>query len=85
MTFNAEELRSSPYYVLDLFSCPSVAGLHVGHPEGYTATDVVARYKSMKSFNLLHPLGCLRIAYRTVRRQVGIHLHSFCRRILHRS
>jgi len=45
------------FYCMDMFPYPSGAGLHVGHPEGYTATDIVSRYKRMKGFNVLHPMG----------------------------
>ena len=57
-TFRAEDDSPKPkYYVLDMFPYPSAAGLHVGHLEGYTATDIVARFKRMRGFNVLHPMG----------------------------
>src|SRR5260221_11288358 len=57
-TFRASEDPSRPkYYCLDMFPYPSGAGLHVGHLEGYTATDIVSRYKRMRGFNVLHATG----------------------------
>ncbi len=52
-----EEAGKPKFYALDMFPYPSGAGLHVGHPEGYTATDIVSRYKRMRGFNVLHPMG----------------------------
>jgi leucyl-tRNA synthetase len=58
-TFKTPEDLTNPKkcYVLDMFPYPSGAGLHVGHPEGYTATDIYSRYKRMKGYNVLHPMG----------------------------
>lgn len=58
-TFKTPDDLSNPNksYILDMYPYPSGAGLHVGHPEGYTATDIVARYKRMKGYNVLHPMG----------------------------
>ena len=57
-TFKTGSDKSKPkYYCLDMFPYPSGAGLHVGHPEGYTATDIICRYKRSRGFNVLHPMG----------------------------
>src|SRR3984893_1617153 len=57
-TFRTTEEAGKPkFYALDMFPYPSGAGLHVGHPEGYTATDILSRLKRMQGFDVLHPMG----------------------------
>jgi leucyl-tRNA synthetase len=75
-TFKTGDDFSKPkYYVLDMFPYPSGAGLHIGHPEGYTATDITSRFKRMKGYNVLHPMGFDAFGLPTERysMQTGIH------------
>lgn len=55
--FKTTNNKNKKFYVLDMFPYPSGSGLHVGHPEGYTATDIIARYKRLNNFDVLHPIG----------------------------
>ena len=62
-TFKASDNLGQKFYALDMFPYPSGAGLHVGHPEGYTATDIISRYKRMQGYNVLHPMGGMPLDY----------------------
>ena len=54
---NIWDFSKPKYYALDMFPYPSGVGLHAGHPEGYTATDIISRMKRMQGYNVLHPIG----------------------------
>jgi len=54
---DVHDFSKPKYYALDMFPYPSGVGLHAGHPEGYTATDIVCRMKRMQGYNVLHPMG----------------------------
>ena len=56
-TTDAWDFSKPKFYALDMFPYPSGVGLHAGHPEGYTATDIVSRMKRMQGYNVLHPMG----------------------------
>ncbi|GIR73032.1 MAG: hypothetical protein CM15mP75_5440 [Flammeovirgaceae bacterium] len=56
-TFKAEINNKPKYYVMDMFPYPSGSGLHVGHPLGYIASDIISRFKKLKGYNVLHPMG----------------------------
>ena len=58
-----EDSSKEKFYVLDMFPYPSGAGLHVGHPLGYIASDVYARYMRHKGYNVLHPMGTIRLGF----------------------
>jgi valyl-tRNA synthetase len=66
--------KAKKFYCLDMFPYPSGAGLHVGHPEGYTATDIICRYKRAKGFQVLHPMaGVLERTRQRQRRRTATH------------
>ena len=56
-TFKTEINNKPKYYVMDMFPYPSGSGLHVGHPLGYIASDIISRFKKLKGYNVLHPMG----------------------------
>ena len=56
-TYKTRINKKPKYYIMDMFPYPSGSGLHVGHPLGYIASDIISRYKKLKGFNVLHPMG----------------------------
>ena len=69
------DVSKPKYYVLDMFPYPSGQGLHIGHPEGYTATDIVSRFKRMMGFNVLHPMGFDAFGLPTERQAMKENIH----------
>lgn len=75
-TYRTTDDTSKPkYYVLDMFPYPSGQGLHIGHPEGYTASDIVSRYKRMSGYNVLHPMGFDAFGLPTERQAMKENIH----------
>lgn len=71
----SDDLLKPKYYVLDMFPYPSGQGLHIGHPEGYTATDIISRFKRMMGFNVLHPMGFDAFGLPTERQAMTENIH----------
>lgn len=71
----SDDTSKPKYYVLDMFPYPSGQGLHIGHPEGYTASDIVSRYKRMSGYNVLHPMGFDAFGLPTERQAMKENIH----------